>query len=52
MGLPPEAAVGYQFASVKIKEKAFRFDGIFMNQWIKIFGLWKCGGEFGSVAKK
>ncbi|MFM7886105.1 MAG: Rpn family recombination-promoting nuclease/putative transposase [Pseudanabaena sp.] len=30
VGLPPEAAAGYQFTSVEIKEKAFRFDGIFI----------------------
>jgi predicted transposase/invertase (TIGR01784 family) len=28
MGLPPETAQGYQFLSVEVKEKAFRFDGI------------------------
>jgi predicted transposase YdaD len=42
VGLPPEAAAGYIFTSVEIKEKAFRFDGIFIpdsvdkNIW---FGL-------------
>jgi predicted transposase/invertase (TIGR01784 family) len=30
VGLPPETAVGYRFTSVEIKEKAFRFDGIFI----------------------
>ncbi|CAN1213404.1 DUF4351 domain-containing protein [Tumidithrix helvetica PCC 7403] len=30
VGLPPEAAEGYHFTSVEIKEKAFRFDGIFV----------------------
>ena len=30
VGLPPETAAGYRFTSVEIKEKAFRFDGIFM----------------------
>ncbi len=30
VGLPPETATGYRFTSVEIKEKAFRFDGIFM----------------------
>jgi predicted transposase YdaD len=29
VGRPPEAARGYHFTSVEIKEKAFRFDGIF-----------------------
>lgn len=29
MGLPPETADGYQFISAEIKERAFRFDGIF-----------------------
>jgi len=28
MGLPSNTAEGYQFASVEVKEKAFRFDGI------------------------
>jgi len=30
LGQPPENAAGYQFTSVEVKEKAFRFDGIFM----------------------
>ena len=30
VGLPPETAEGYRFTSVEIKEKAFRFDGIFI----------------------
>ena len=30
LGQPTENAEGYQFASVEVKEKAFRFDGIFM----------------------
>jgi predicted transposase/invertase (TIGR01784 family) len=30
LGQPPENAEGYQFTSVEVKEKAFRFDGIFM----------------------
>jgi len=30
VGLPPETAAGYRFTSVEIKEKAFRFDGIFI----------------------
>ena len=30
VGLPPEASEGYRFTSVEIKEKAFRFDGIFI----------------------
>jgi len=30
VGLPPESAAGYTFTSVEIKEKAFRFDGIFI----------------------
>jgi predicted transposase/invertase (TIGR01784 family) len=34
VGLPPETASGYQFTSVEIKEKAFRFDGIFMPDTI------------------
>ena len=32
VGLPPETASGYRFTSVEIKEKAFRFDGIFMPE--------------------
>ena len=32
VGLPPEAAAGYHFTSVEIKEKAFRFDGIFIPE--------------------
>jgi predicted transposase/invertase (TIGR01784 family) len=27
---PPSAAEGYEFVSVEVKEKAFRFDGIFL----------------------
>jgi predicted transposase/invertase (TIGR01784 family) len=27
---PPENAIGYQFTSAEVKEKAFRFDGIFL----------------------
>ena len=30
LGQPIENAEGYQFTSVEVKEKAFRFDGIFM----------------------
>ncbi len=30
LGEPPENAKGYKFTSVEVKEKAFRFDGIFM----------------------
>ncbi|MTJ49507.1 DUF2887 domain-containing protein, partial [Dolichospermum sp. UHCC 0259] len=30
LGQPKENAAGYQFTSVEVKEKAFRFDGIFM----------------------
>ncbi|WP_353930025.1 DUF2887 domain-containing protein [Okeanomitos corallinicola TIOX110] len=30
LGEPTENAVGYEFTSVEVKEKAFRFDGIFM----------------------
>jgi predicted transposase/invertase (TIGR01784 family) len=30
LGQPPENAAGYHFTSVEVKEKAFRFDGIFM----------------------
>ncbi len=30
VGLPPETSAGYRFTSVEIKEKAFRFDGIFI----------------------
>jgi predicted transposase/invertase (TIGR01784 family) len=30
LGEPPENAEGYKFTSVEVKEKAFRFDGIFM----------------------
>jgi predicted transposase/invertase (TIGR01784 family) len=30
LGQPTENAAGYQFTSVEVKEKAFRFDGIFM----------------------
>jgi predicted transposase/invertase (TIGR01784 family) len=30
IGLPPSTADGYEFASVEVKEKAFRFDGIFL----------------------
>jgi predicted transposase/invertase (TIGR01784 family) len=30
LGQPPENAIGYEFKSVEVKEKAFRFDGIFM----------------------
>ena len=30
VGLPPDIATGYRFTSVEIKEKAFRFDGIFI----------------------
>ena len=30
VGLSPETAAGYRFTSVEIKEKAFRFDGIFI----------------------
>jgi predicted transposase/invertase (TIGR01784 family) len=30
LGQPAENAQGYQFTSVEVKEKAFRFDGIFM----------------------
>ncbi|MFM7408162.1 MAG: Rpn family recombination-promoting nuclease/putative transposase [Cuspidothrix sp.] len=30
LGQPVENAQGYQFTSVEVKEKAFRFDGIFM----------------------
>jgi predicted transposase/invertase (TIGR01784 family) len=30
VGLPPESSEGYHFTSVEIKEKAFRFDGIFI----------------------
>ena len=30
LGQLPENAAGYQFTSVEVKEKAFRFDGIFM----------------------
>jgi predicted transposase YdaD len=43
VGLPPETAAGYRFTSVEIKEKAFRFDGIFIpdsvdkNMSIKIY---------------
>jgi predicted transposase/invertase (TIGR01784 family) len=29
VGLPPETAQGYQFSSAEIKERSFRFDGIF-----------------------
>jgi predicted transposase/invertase (TIGR01784 family) len=32
VGLPPETASGYRFTSVEIKEKAFRFDGIFIPE--------------------
>jgi len=32
VGLPPEASEGYHFTSVGIKEKAFRFDGIFIPE--------------------
>ena len=32
VGLPPETAAGYRFTSVEIKEKAFRFDGIFIPE--------------------
>ncbi|MCY7331082.1 MAG: DUF2887 domain-containing protein [Pseudanabaena sp. CAN_BIN31] len=32
VGLPPEASEGYHFTSVEIKEKAFRFDGIFIPE--------------------
>jgi predicted transposase/invertase (TIGR01784 family) len=32
MRLPPETAAGYRFTSVEIKEKAFRFDGIFIPE--------------------
>jgi len=32
VGLPPETAEGYHFTSVEIKEKAFRFDGIFIPE--------------------
>ncbi|OYQ62507.1 hypothetical protein B9G53_21790 [Pseudanabaena sp. SR411] len=32
VGLPPEASEGYRFTSVEIKEKAFRFDGIFIPE--------------------
>jgi predicted transposase/invertase (TIGR01784 family) len=30
VGLPPETADGYQFLSAEVKEKSFRFDGIFL----------------------
>jgi predicted transposase YdaD len=30
IGLPEENAEGYKFTSIEVKEKAFRFDGIFM----------------------
>jgi predicted transposase/invertase (TIGR01784 family) len=30
IGLPVENAEEYQFTSIEVKEKAFRFDGIFM----------------------
>lgn len=30
LGEPIEKAEGYQFTSVEVKEKAFRFDGLFM----------------------
>ena len=33
VGLPPETAAGYHFTSVEIKEKAFRFDGIFIRTY-------------------
>ncbi len=33
VGLPPETAAGYHFTSVEIKEKAFRFDGIFIPRF-------------------
>jgi predicted transposase/invertase (TIGR01784 family) len=32
VGLPPETAEGYRFTSVEIKEKAFRFDGLFIPE--------------------
>jgi predicted transposase/invertase (TIGR01784 family) len=32
LGQPPENAIGYQFKSVEVKEKAFRFDGIFIPE--------------------
>ncbi|GBO53596.1 hypothetical protein APA_1503 [Pseudanabaena sp. lw0831] len=32
VGLPPETAAGYRVTSVEIKEKAFRFDGIFIPE--------------------
>ena len=30
IGLPIENANGYRFISIEVKEKAFRFDGIFI----------------------
>ena len=48
VGLPPETAEGYHFTSVEIKEKAFRFDGIFIpealekNIWFVEVQFQKC----------
>ncbi|NJK33871.1 MAG: Rpn family recombination-promoting nuclease/putative transposase [Oscillatoriales cyanobacterium SM2_2_1] len=39
VGLPPETAEGYQFISVEVKEKAFRFDGLFLPDTADKF-LW------------
>jgi len=32
LGQPEETANSYKFASIEVKEKAFRFDGIFMPE--------------------
>jgi predicted transposase YdaD len=36
IGEPVENAVGYKFESVEVKEKAFRFDGIFYPPYREI----------------
>lgn len=32
LGEDPAAIASYQFTSVEVKEKAFRFDGVFLPQ--------------------
>jgi len=43
LGQPIENAEDYQFTSVEVKEKAFRFDGIFMPDSAEkpIYSIWR-----------
>ena len=46
LGQPIENAEGYQFTSVEVKEKAFRFDGIFRPDRVKSLFLDGFLGKF------